>query len=71
MQIPQSVLDKAKQLWLDSKFELLQTIPNDDDIRDSAARLEEENQKVLKDYEELIQALMVPIQKKNLSVFLW
>lgn len=71
MQIPQSVLDKAKQLWLDSKFELLQTIPNDDDIRDSAVRLEEENQKVLKDYEELIQALMVPIQKKNLLVFRW
>ena len=60
------MIETATKLWTESEFELLLSLPSEDDVRGGLARLEDKNKIVKRHHEELIHLLMDAIHNNNL-----
>ena len=65
-QIPDYVIEEAKKLWTESEFELSRPLPTDDDVKAGITRLENENNKMKRDHEELINSILEAINNNSL-----
>ncbi|XP_065205973.1 proteasome activator complex subunit 4-like isoform X2 [Planococcus citri] len=66
MQMPNEVVEKAKELWSHSEIEMLHELPSDEQIQKGSDRLQKENSKVTESYLKLLKSMLEAAESKTL-----